>query len=96
MSSNDKAEVVVEKASENNDKVSAGDAKAEKGAKRAAEDKGIEAKKARTDGEENGEEDDVEDEEEVEGEEEEEEEDLPEEEEDDEGEGDGEEEEEDA
>jgi len=98
MSSNDKAEVAVEKVNENNDKAS-GDPKVEKGAKRAAEDKGIDAKKPRTEGEENGEEEDVEDDDEdVEGEEEEEEEDIPEgeEEEDEEGEGEGDEDEDDA
>jgi len=96
MSSNDKAEVAVEKVNENNDKAS-GDAKVEKGAKRAAEEKGVDAKKPRTDGEENGEEEEVEDDEEdVEGEEEEEEEDIAEEEEDEDGEGDGDDDEDDA
>jgi len=84
MSSNDKADVVVDKATENSD---GADAKAEvKGVKRPAEEKDADVKKAKRD-EANGE-DEVDDEEEVDGEEEEEEVPGDEEEEDEEDEGD--------
>ncbi|KAF4530502.1 hypothetical protein B566_EDAN017519 [Ephemera danica] len=89
-STENNAEVAVEKVKENNDKPAA-DAKAEiKGTKRPAEEKGDDVKKQKK--EENGEEEEVEDEEDVEGEEEEEEEEIPEgeEEEEEEAEGEGE------